>query len=84
MAVQGSQRPVAPLVDCPPVGDEPLVLVLLLDCPLDDAEPLLDEPLALLVGVLVELVPVPLAVVALPTTVSGSVALTPHIEAVIT
>ncbi len=49
-------------------------------------EPLLDGPLelVLLVDGLVGLVPVPLVVVVLLTTVSGSVALSPHIEAMIT
>ena len=61
--------------------DEPLVLVLLLDCPPNDAEPLLDVPLVLLVDVLVL---APLVAVVVLTTVSGSVAFIPHIDAVIT
>jgi hypothetical protein len=60
--------------------DEEPLLEPLLDGPLDDG-PL---ELVLLVDGLVELVPVPLVVVVLLTTVSGSVALSPHIEAVIT
>ena len=57
-----------------------------LTLPLEELEPLLDVPLelVLLVDGLVGLVPVPLVVVVLLTTVSGSVALSPHIEAMIT